>query len=212
MSVEFPKFDLCSWKINTTSVILSDYGDLCADNLCLQLIEEYKKNYKFPNITITFSPIMHYDTTYRYDEYTTAMLSKIIERQILLHGRKEQNGIYPSVLVIIDDKYFNVDNFHRDLHMREVIFNGRHYNITTIIKMSYTNHHGEIILKSIPPSIRTNFGFVFVCPPHSYEDQIIHLLNRMFFLSRSHDQFMEICKSVNSQAFVKNIKDEIFVL
>jgi len=87
------------------------------------------------------------------------MLEKVIERQQKLKDENiklEKAGkprIDPNLLVVLDDVIDN-NAFAKSQKFKDIIFNGRHYDITFIIAIQYA--------KSLPPDIRQNFDYVFL--------------------------------------------------
>lgn len=87
------------------------------------------------------------------------MLEKVVERQKKL---KEENKKLEKagksvkdarILVVLDDVIDNAA-FTKSQQFKDIIFNGRHYDITFIIAIQYA--------KSLPPDIRMNFDYAFI--------------------------------------------------
>ena len=84
-------------------------------------------------------------------EFDKSIIDEFIERQKVLNREKSPN---PRACIVLDDCMLD-ENF-RETELRSLIFNGRHWNITTFVVMQYPS--------DIPPCIRTSFQGVFVFP------------------------------------------------
>ncbi len=87
------------------------------------------------------------------------MLEKVVERQKKIKeynnkqkelGKTEKD---PRILVVLDDVIDNA-SFAKSQQFKDIIMNGRHYDITFIIAIQYA--------KSLPPDIRQNFDYVYI--------------------------------------------------
>lgn len=97
--------------------------------------------------------------TYIHDKYTPELISKIQERQQImvdkLEEKKKQGKKFdPRILVIMDDCLSSKNSWVRDEKFMDLLYNGRHYNITFILTIQYP--------VGIPPDIRMNFDYIFL--------------------------------------------------
>ncbi len=104
----------------------------------------------------------HIHPIYIYNEFKSEKLEQIINMQKKkAHNIKMESGgtkklaDYPDlgILIIMDDLAYD-SKMMKDPVMKEIFFNGRHYNITLIMSFQY--------LMNIPPAFRSNIDYVFV--------------------------------------------------
>lgn len=108
----------------------------------------------------------HFDKSCIYQKYNKTMVNKLINKQCkskdiqynLIFGNKRMKKD-TNTFIIFDNQSFTNDNI-----MREVIFNGRIYNITVIL----------IFDKFTPltPSIRENIDYLFLSKNNNDKDNI----------------------------------------
>ena len=98
--------------------------------------------------------------TFMYNDYKPEIIDKLLRRQKLLMqenvDRKElqKKSFDDSALIFMDDMLSDKQNWVKDGGMTELLYNGRHYNITYILTMQYS--------LGIPPNLRTNFDYIFL--------------------------------------------------
>lgn len=101
----------------------------------------------------------------------------------------KKNTIIPSLLVIIDD--INNENFNSVFE--EVIYNGRHYNITTILTKQFSS--------GLSPELRCNFDYVFL-----FKDDVISNIKRLYEhyagMFPTFKSFNDVILSMGSNALV----------
>ncbi len=86
-----------------------------------------------------------------HSEYSPELLTQILERQ----NRASQEGWKnPHAFLVFDDALADANAWKKDKNMKEIFFNGRHYNLTFILAMQH--------LMGIPPDFRANIDFVFL--------------------------------------------------
>ena len=99
-----------------------------------------------------------FPSTYIYSD-CAKMLRKVIERQEKLleeNERLRQEGKPQKdsrILVVLDD-VIDDPTIAKNEDFNNIMFNGRHYNITLIIAVQY--------VKALPPGARQNFDYIFL--------------------------------------------------
>ena len=132
--VKIKQFNLDLWNNRSLNLIFSDRSDRHSENLCHHLIDTYNQRHEFPDISIVITMDPDYmDNPYKYERYDTELIAKIITRQKAL----QMKGIEGHILLLIDDPYLSFDRIKNDHNLEELFINGRHYNITTLIKIPY---------------------------------------------------------------------------
>lgn len=92
------------------------------------------------------------------DEYNEEVLEKFIKRQKELYSKiandKRYKGIDPRALLLLDDCLYD-DSWTKSKLMRLIFMNGRWWGITFIVAMQTP--------LGIPPQLRGNIDYVFIC-------------------------------------------------
>lgn len=140
--------------------------------VCGALIEQFKS---IP-VGIIISATEELDPFYKYffpdsfiyKEYSSTLFDKILARQSYLKKKLEQKQAQGKtfdarLLLIMDDCLASSKTWAHDESIREILMNGRHYNITYILTMQFP--------LGIGPELRSQFDYVFLM----YEDKISNL-------------------------------------
>jgi len=85
-----------------------------------------------------------------YNEYRSDVIEKIVSRQKLLVKKGEKNS---PVFIILDDCMYD-KKFLREKIMRQIFYNGRHWNIFFMLTMQYC--------MDLTPDLRSNIDYIFV--------------------------------------------------
>tara|TARA_Y100000389_G_scaffold190678_1_gene215769 strand:+ start:3355 stop:4167 length:813 start_codon:yes stop_codon:yes gene_type:complete len=91
---------------------------------------------------------------YIYNDYTPELIQGFLKRQ--QHVRdiaKTRKGIDERSFLVMDDCMFD-NKWVKDKEIREIFFNGRHYNVFFILLMQYA--------LGITPALRSNIDYVFI--------------------------------------------------
>lgn len=111
----------------------------------------------------------HVPKLFIHDKYDTSIIEKILFRQktILKSLKVEQekykkSNIDPRTFLIMDDCLFD-SKWTRDVVMRLLFMNGRHWKIMLIITMQYP--------LGIPPNLRSNIDYVFILKNNYISDR-----------------------------------------
>ena len=97
--------------------------------------------------------------TFIFYKYESKILKKLLLRQKLILKKarqKKEEGIVidPRALVVMDDCLASKGTWAKDPSVSELLFNGRHRQITYILTMQYP--------LGITPELRSNFDYVFL--------------------------------------------------
>ena len=97
--------------------------------------------------------------TFIFYKYESKVLGRLLMRQkyILKKAREKKlkgKFIDPRALVVMDDCLATKGTWAKDPHVMDLLFNGRHRQVTYILTMQYP--------LGITPELRTNFDYVFL--------------------------------------------------
>jgi hypothetical protein len=120
----------------------------------------------------------HIHPLYIYDEFRPDKIQKIFEEQtkkadafvLKYPDKKFTDCPEQGILIIMDDLAFDA-KMMKDPVMKQLFFNGRHFNITLVMSFQY--------LVAIPPAFRMNIDYLFVGRDISKE--YIDKLYKLFF-------------------------------
>jgi hypothetical protein len=92
-----------------------------------------------------------------YDEYRPEVVANLIKRQKTVIRKNKNNGaagqVDPRAIFIMDDCLYD-DRWTRDVNMRSIFMNGRHWKLMFIFTMQYP--------LGVPPVLRANIDYVFI--------------------------------------------------
>jgi len=97
---------------------------------------------------------------YIYSECNDKLFSKIINRQKMLKLKNKKNLadgkplIDSRLLVILDDVIANAKDWKNSQDYKDIMFNGRHYDITLILAVQ------DVV--AVGPDARNNFDYIFL--------------------------------------------------
>lgn len=100
------------------------------------------------------------DVNYKLD---FGMLEKILEKQ----EQNIENENKKKYMIVFDDCCGTKGEWTKNAAMQEILFNGRHYNISYIFIMQFPI--------GISPELRSNFDYIFL-----FKDDVISNLKRMY--------------------------------
>ena len=87
-----------------------------------------------------------------YDDYSPELIEKFVNRQKYMVQNKKK---HPEAFLIMDDMMADGKKIMKDVNIRFIYLNGRHYKITMITAAQYSVESGS-------PCIRSNLDYVFV--------------------------------------------------
>lgn len=105
-----------------------------------------------------FYKSFYYDSYIHY-EFESDIIGKILSRQRIIKEKKkqrEQNNktLDSRAIIVMDDCLSSKKKWLKDLNITELLFNGRHYDITYILTMQFP--------LGITPELRCQFDYVFL--------------------------------------------------
>ena len=158
----------------------------------------------------------HVPKLFIHDAYNTAIIENILKRQkaVLKQVKKEmdtykKSSIDPKTFVVLDDCLYD-NKWTKDVMMRLLFMNGRHWKIMLVITMQYP--------LGIPPNLRTNIDYVFILrePYIANRKRIYDNYAGMFPTFESFCQVMDQCTEnyeclvINNNAKSNKLQDQIF--
>ena len=151
-----------------------------------------------------------------HDYYTPEIISNVLKRQkLIVHKMREEiskfreSKINPYAFIILDDCLFD-NTWVRDVNIRSLFMNGRHFNILFIITMQYA--------LGIPPNLRTNIDYVFILRENyvSNRKRLYEHYAGMFPTFEMFCQVMDQCTEhyeclvINNSARSNRLEDQVF--
>jgi hypothetical protein len=105
----------------------------------------------------TYCP--HVPAIFIHEDYTPELLEQILQRQKDICTKVKKDPSYknvdPRTFIIFDDCLADSQEWVKDKTIRWIFMNGRHAATTFVLTMQYC--------MGIPPSLRTNVDYIFIC-------------------------------------------------
>ena len=105
-----------------------------------------------------------------YNKYIPAKIQKVINRQkILINDCKKKkignDGKTPenNISIVLDDMMHEANIWSKDDTIKDIFFNGRHYNIFFLLSLQYS--------MGITPNLKTNIDYIFVFSDSSLKNK-----------------------------------------
>lgn len=141
--------------------------------------------------------------TYIYYKYESHIIKKILIRQKLMLKKareKKEQGRYidPRAVVVMDDCLADKGSWARDPPIMDLLFNGRHRQITYILTMQYP--------LGIKPELRSNFDYVFLLA-EDYISNMKKLYDHYAGMFPDFNSFREIFRQLTSDFGAMVIKN-----
>jgi hypothetical protein len=98
--------------------------------------------------------------SYIYYSYKTEIIEKLLSRQLKIKEKNEarikagKTPIDTRAFLVMDDCLASKGEWAKDEPIKELLFNGRHYDVMYILTMQFS--------LSISPELRTNFDYIFL--------------------------------------------------
>jgi hypothetical protein len=96
-----------------------------------------------------------------HSEYDPELIQDLLNRQkrkireAKLTGKSESGKMLSNnVFVVLDDMLHDAQSWKKDKTIKNIFFNGRHFNLLFILTMQYA--------QAIPPELRSNIDYVFI--------------------------------------------------
>lgn len=152
-----------------------------------------------------------------HSEYNSELIDGILTRQKrkirnAKNEGKSDTGKHPSnnIFIVLDDMLHDAQNWKKEKTIKNIFFNGRHYNILFILTMQYP--------LGITPELRSNIDYVFVFNEPSiknrrkiYDDyagmipSFDHFCNILDACTQNHE-----CLVIKTSGNSNDLKDQIF--
>ncbi len=151
-----------------------------------------------------------------HDEFTPELINNVVKRQKIIVNKtkadiakKGNTAIDPRAFLILDDCLYD-KSWIKDVNVRTLFMNGRHYNIMFIITMQYA--------LGIPPNLRTNVDYVFILRENyvSNRKRLYEHYAGMFPTFEMFCQVMDQCTEnfeclvINNNAKSNKLEDQVF--
>ena len=145
-----------------------------------------------------------------HEEYDSVVIQNLLRRQkLLIEKQKTVQGIDPRAFLILDDCLYD-NSWTRDINIRSLFMNGRHYKILFILTMQYA--------LGIPPNLRTNIDYVFILRENyvSNRKRLYEHYAGMFPTFEMFCQVMDQCTEnyeclvINNNAKSNKLVDQVF--
>lgn len=153
MNLQIKRFD--PKKMRDNSIVVFVAKRMSGKSTCVKDIMHYKR---YLPVGVVMSGTEEGNCFYQsfipdlfvYNEYRSDVIEKIVSRQKLLVKQGEKNS---PVFIILDDCMYD-KKFLREKIMRQIFYNGRHWNIFFMLTMQYC--------MDLSPDLRSNIDYIFV--------------------------------------------------
>jgi hypothetical protein len=104
-----------------------------------------------------------------HDEYDSELIEKIMNKQKKKINAAKKMGIKDgkcpanNLFIVFDDMLHDAQNWKNEKTVKNIFFNGRHYNFLFILTMQYAH--------AIPPALRSNIDYVFIFNEQSLKNR-----------------------------------------
>jgi hypothetical protein len=145
-----------------------------------------------------------------HGEFKKEIIANILKRQKLMIEQIKQNpNMDPRAFLILDDCLYD-QTWVKDINIRSLFMNGRHYKILFILTMQFA--------LGIPPNLRTNIDYVFILRENIYNNRkrIYEHYAGMFPTFEMFCQVMDQCTEnyeclvVNNNSKSNRLQDQVF--
>jgi len=151
-----------------------------------------------------------------HNEYTPEVIHKFMKRQKLVINERNKDianynrtDVDCRALMILDDCLYD-NSWTKDVNVRSLFMNGRHYNVMFLLTMQYS--------LGIPPNLRTNVDYVFILrePFFNNRKRLYEHYAGMFPTFEIFCQVMDQCTEnyeclvINNNAKSNKIEDMVF--
>ena len=151
-----------------------------------------------------------------HDQYTPEIIHNTLKRQKMVVKKMKQEEdsygqttINPDAFLILDDCLYD-SSWTKDINVRSIFMNGRHYKMMFIITMQYA--------LGIPPNLRTNIDYVFILR-ENYVSNRKRLYENYAGMFPSFEVFCQVmdqctenfeCLVVHNNAKSNKLEDQVF--
>ena len=145
-----------------------------------------------------------------HGEYKTQIIQNLLKRQkIIINKLKENPNMDPRSFLILDDCLYDT-SWTKDVNMRYLFMNGRHYKILFILTMQFA--------LGIPPSFRTNIDYIFILR-ENYQSNRKRLYEHYAGMFPTFEMFCQVmdqctenfeCLVINNNSKSNKLQDQVF--
>lgn len=152
---------------------------------------------------------------YVHYKYSTHIIDKLLERQdemcIKFKERAKKGKLAdPRLFLLMDDCLADAGNWKNDDGIKEILMNGRHYELSYILTMQDP--------MGIPPQLRTNFDYIFLLADDFITNQekiYRHYAGMIDNQKLFREMYVELTKDYGAMVLVnrgqrKTILDKVF--
>ena len=145
-----------------------------------------------------------------HDEFNTEIVANMLKRQrMMVEKRNSGENVDPRAFLILDDCLYD-NKWTKDVCMRSVFMNGRHWKLLFLLTMQYA--------LGVPPNLRTNIDFVFILRENyvSNRKRLYEHYAGMFPTFEMFCQVMDQCTEnyeclvINNNAKSNKLTDQVF--
>ena len=146
-----------------------------------------------------------------HEEYTEELINDIKERQKNITDEYTlDQSIDPRAICILDDCLAEAQQWAKDKNIQWIFYNGRHVKLTFIVTMQFSI--------GIPPKLRNNFQYIFLCRDNRVVEQKKLYANygSMFptfeMFKQIHDKYTEDygCLVINLESTSNDLREMVF--
>ena len=145
-----------------------------------------------------------------HGEYKPQIVANMLKRQKTIIDKMKTNpNMDPRAFLILDDCLYD-SSWTKDVNMRYVFMNGRHYKLLFILTMQFA--------LGIPPSFRTNIDYVFILRENyvSNRKRLYEHYAGMFPTFEMFSQVMDQCTEnyeclvINNNSKSNRLQDQVY--
>jgi len=217
MNLELRKFDINDIKDDKV-VVLIGKRDTGKSFLCKDILYHHRGIPVGTVISGTEGANQFYSKIipklFIHGEYTPALIHNLIKRQKMLIGKINSGGggaesVDPRAFLILDDCLYD-NSWTKDVNMRSIFMNGRHFKLLFLLTMQYA--------LGIPPNLRTNIDYVFILR-ENYVSNRKRLYEHYAGMFPSFEMFSQVmdqctenyeCLVINNNAKSNKLTDQVF--
>jgi len=213
MEIQLKKFDM-NQITHDKSVVLIGKRDTGKSFLCKDILHHHQNIPAGSVISGTEAANEFYSNMvppiFIHEEYQPAVIENLLKRQKqLLIERRTGKNIDPRAFLILDDCLYD-NSWVKDINVRSLFMNGRHYHILFILTMQYA--------LGIPPNLRTNIDFIFILR-ENYVSNRKRLYDHYAGMFPTFEMFCQVmdqctenyeCLVINNNAKSNQLADQVF--
>ena len=219
-SLNLKKFDISSIRKDSTIVVIGRRGS--GKSYFVRDLLYHKRDVPLGSvISASESSNAFYSnivpSIFIHDSYEPEIVANLVKRQKLVTNKmKKQQALYgksnidPYSFLILDDLMYDSSRWIKDVNVRDIFMNGRHFNLMFLITMQYP--------LGIPPSFRTNIDYtiIFKDPILSNRKRIYDHYAGMFPTFEIFNQVMNQCTEnyecliISSRNASNNLTDMVY--